>query len=81
MKNGAWSLVFQEFAVVVEAEKTEKTSEEQRIIKDLNTMSKKEKLKLLKKESPELLELIQDFKAKVWLWKIVVIAEISFAVI
>ncbi len=28
-------------------------------------MSQKEKLKLLKKESPELLELIQDFKAKV----------------
>lgn len=28
-------------------------------------MSQKEKMKLLKKESPELLELIQDFKAKV----------------
>jgi len=38
---------------------------EERIVKDLKTMSQKEKLKLLKKESPELLELIQDFKAKV----------------
>lgn len=28
-------------------------------------MTKKEKMKLLKKESPELLELIQDFKTKV----------------
>ncbi|MCI4390177.1 hypothetical protein PGIGA_G00119570 [Pangasianodon gigas] len=57
--------LLQEFAVEVEAEKTEKTAgKEQRIIKDLNTMSQKEKLKLLKKESPELLELIQDFKAK-----------------
>lgn len=28
-------------------------------------MSQKEKMKLLKKESPELLELIQDFKTKV----------------
>lgn len=34
-------------------------------MKDLKTMSQKEKLKLLKKESPELLELIQDFKVKV----------------
>ncbi|MCJ8744421.1 hypothetical protein PDJAM_G00118410 [Pangasius djambal] len=57
--------LLQEFAVEVEAEKTEKTAgKEQRIVKDLNTMSQKEKLKLLKKESPELLELIQDFKAK-----------------
>ncbi|KAB5537013.1 hypothetical protein PHYPO_G00113930 [Pangasianodon hypophthalmus] len=57
--------MLQDFAVEVEAEKTEKTAgKEQRIIKDLNTMSQKEKLKLLKKESPELLELIQDFKAK-----------------
>ncbi|XP_017306478.1 something about silencing protein 10 [Ictalurus punctatus] len=54
--------LLQEFAVEVEAEKT--TEKEQVIVKDLNTMSKKEKLKLLKKESPELLELIQDFKAK-----------------
>lgn len=62
------SLVFKEFAVQVEAEKTEMTAEkEQMIVKDLNTMSQKEKLKLLKKESPELLELIQDFKAKVLL--------------
>ncbi|KAM9443558.1 something about silencing protein 10 [Clarias gariepinus] len=56
--------LLQEFAVEEEAEKTEKTTEEQRIVKDLNTLSQKEKLKLLKKESPELLELIHDFKAK-----------------
>lgn len=65
----------------MEAEKTEKTSEEQRIIKDLNTMSKKEKMKLLKKESPELLELIQDFKAKVSLRRIFIFAERSFDLI
>ncbi|XP_034959018.2 something about silencing protein 10 [Zootoca vivipara] len=35
-----------------------------KIAKDLQSLSKKEKLKLLKKESPELLELIQDFEAK-----------------
>lgn len=39
--------------------------EKERIVKDLQQMSQKEKMKLLKKESPELLELIQDFKAKV----------------
>ncbi|TMS19092.1 Something about silencing protein 10 [Larimichthys crocea] len=37
---------------------------EERIVKDLKQMSQKEKMKLLKEESPELLELIQDFKAK-----------------
>lgn len=36
----------------------------QKIAKDLQTLSKKEQLKLLKKESPELLELIQDFERK-----------------
>ncbi|KAL7842988.1 hypothetical protein AOLI_G00245000 [Acnodon oligacanthus] len=57
--------LLQEFAVEAEAEKTEETrGKVQRIEKDLNTMSQKEKLKLLKKESPELLELIHDFKAK-----------------
>ncbi|XP_060103150.1 something about silencing protein 10 [Heteronotia binoei] len=35
-----------------------------KIAKDLQSLSKKEQLKLLKKESPELLELIQDFEAK-----------------
>nr|XP_023693241.1 something about silencing protein 10 [Paramormyrops kingsleyae] len=38
--------------------------EKEKIVKDLKQMSHKEKVKLLKKESPELLELIQDFKAK-----------------
>lgn len=46
---------------------TEQPSEKesgQKIAKDLHSLSKKEQLKLLKKESPELLELIQDFVAK-----------------
>lgn len=47
------------------AEEEKDVEKEERIVKDLKTMSQKEKLKLLKKESPELLELIQDFKAKV----------------
>ncbi|KAM8868158.1 something about silencing protein 10 isoform 2-T2 [Synchiropus picturatus] len=48
------------------AEKAEKkpAGKEERIVKDLKQMSQKEKMKLLKKESPELLELIADFKAK-----------------
>ncbi|XP_053308295.1 something about silencing protein 10 [Spea bombifrons] len=41
----------------------EKKSEE-KIVKDLDKMTEKEKRKLLKKESPELLELIQDLKLK-----------------
>lgn len=54
---------FQEFAV---EEKDEEglVKKEERIVKDLKQMSQKEKMKLLKKESPELLELIQDFKKK-----------------
>ncbi|XP_062842281.1 something about silencing protein 10 isoform X2 [Trichomycterus rosablanca] len=57
--------LLQEFATEAEFKTTEKSAEkEQRIVKDLQTMSQKEKLKLLKKESPELMELIQDFKAK-----------------
>ncbi|XP_010776505.1 something about silencing protein 10 [Notothenia coriiceps] len=54
---------FQEFAV--EEKDDDKTAgKQERIVKDLKQMSQKEKMKLLKKESPELLELIQDFKAK-----------------
>ena len=43
----------------------EQSVDKERIVKDLKQMSQKEKMKLLKKESPEFLELIQDFKAKV----------------
>uniref|UniRef100_A0A674EKQ0 UTP3 small subunit processome component n=1 Tax=Salmo trutta TaxID=8032 RepID=A0A674EKQ0_SALTR len=50
--------LLQEFAV------EEQGVEKERIVKDLKQMSQKEKMKLLKKESPELLELIQDFKSK-----------------
>ncbi|RVE73308.1 hypothetical protein OJAV_G00046660 [Oryzias javanicus] len=53
---------FQEFAE--EENKVKAAEKQERIVKDLKQMSHKEKLKLLKKESPELLELIQDFKAK-----------------
>ncbi|XP_068598877.1 something about silencing protein 10 [Brachionichthys hirsutus] len=54
---------FQEFAVE-EKDENKTVEKEERIVKDLNQMSKKERMKLLKKDSPELLELIQDFKAK-----------------
>ncbi|KAJ0068927.1 hypothetical protein NL108_015159, partial [Boleophthalmus pectinirostris] len=54
---------FQEFAVEEKDEEGEVKTEE-KIVKDLKEMSQKEKMKLLKKESPELLELIQDFKKK-----------------
>ncbi|KAM3922694.1 something about silencing protein 10 [Leptodactylus fuscus] len=43
---------------------SEETPTEQKIVKDLEKMSNKEKRKLLKKESPELMELIQDLKQK-----------------
>ncbi|XP_073441617.1 something about silencing protein 10 isoform X2 [Dendrobates tinctorius] len=43
---------------------SEETPAEQKIVKDLNKMSDKEKRKLLKKESPELMELVQDLKQK-----------------
>ncbi|KAM8927499.1 something about silencing protein 10 [Pelodytes ibericus] len=43
---------------------SEEKSSENKIVKDLDKMSVKEKRKLLKKESPELLELIQDLKLK-----------------
>ncbi|KAJ7998504.1 hypothetical protein DPEC_G00205610 [Dallia pectoralis] len=49
--------LLQEFTV-------EEEVKDDRIVNDLKQMSQKEKMKLLKKESPELLELIQDFKAK-----------------
>uniref|UniRef100_A0A8C5HJ16 Sas10 C-terminal domain-containing protein n=1 Tax=Gouania willdenowi TaxID=441366 RepID=A0A8C5HJ16_GOUWI len=53
--------LFEEFAVEDESKTTE---EKDHIVKDLKQMSRKEKMKLLRKESPELLDLIQDFKAK-----------------
>ncbi|ROI16165.1 Something about silencing protein 10 [Anabarilius grahami] len=54
--------LLEEFAAKAEEEK--EVEKEEKIVKDFKTMSQKEKLKLLKKESPELLELIQDFKVK-----------------
>ncbi|NXO30455.1 SAS10 protein, partial [Cisticola juncidis] len=39
-------------------------SKGQKIDKDLQTLSKKEQLKLLKQESPELLQLMEDFEVK-----------------
>lgn len=50
---------------VEETDESKTVEKEERIVKDLKEMSQKEKMKLLKEESPELLELIQDFKAKV----------------
>ena len=37
----------------------------QRVAKNLDKMSKKEKLDFLQQESPELFELVRDFKEKV----------------
>ncbi|KAG2459556.1 SAS10 protein, partial [Polypterus senegalus] len=54
--------LLQEFSKEQEGQK--ETEKEGKITKDLENMSSKQKLKLLKKESPELVELIQDFKAK-----------------
>ncbi|XP_077458164.1 something about silencing protein 10 [Stigmatopora argus] len=51
----------QEFA---KEDQTEVTVVDKKIVKDLKQMSHKEKMKLLKKESPEFLELIQDLKEK-----------------
>ncbi|CAC5399164.1 UTP3 [Mytilus coruscus] len=42
----------------------EKDKGEEKIVKDLTKLSKREKIKLLKKESPELMTLIEDFKVK-----------------
>lgn len=56
-------LCIKDFAVEKDESKVEE--KEERIVKDLKQMSQKERMKLLKNESPELLELIQDFKAKV----------------
>lgn len=55
--------LLQEFAVE-EEEEQQSVEKKERIVKDLKMMSQKEKMKLLRKESPELLELIQDFKSK-----------------
>nr|XP_056711896.1 something about silencing protein 10 [Euleptes europaea] len=46
------------------AEQQSEKEARRKIAKDLQSLSKKEQLKLLKKESPELLELIQDFEGK-----------------
>ncbi|ELT90709.1 hypothetical protein CAPTEDRAFT_21928 [Capitella teleta] len=44
--------------------KSTEVKSEGKIKKDLSKLSKKEKLKLLKKESPELIDLMKDFKMK-----------------
>lgn len=44
--------------------RTEEAETETRVVKDLAKVSVKEKLKMLQKESPELLELIEDLKVK-----------------
>lgn len=56
---------FKKQFAVEEKDENKSAEKEERIVKDLKQMSQKEKMKLLKDESPELLELIQDFKAKV----------------
>ncbi|XP_072283289.1 something about silencing protein 10 isoform X2 [Pyxicephalus adspersus] len=67
-KRLAQTLSEEDFGLDFIEEFSEKQSEEnlskEKIEKDLEKMSDKEKRKLLKKESPELLELIQDLKQK-----------------
>ncbi|KAG8434297.1 hypothetical protein GDO86_012612 [Hymenochirus boettgeri] len=53
-----------EFIQAFAEKQSEEKESDQKIVKDLNKMSEKEKRKLLKKESPELMELIQDLKLK-----------------
>uniref|UniRef100_H3C659 UTP3 small subunit processome component n=1 Tax=Tetraodon nigroviridis TaxID=99883 RepID=H3C659_TETNG len=53
------------FQIFQDKDENQTAEKDERIVKDLNQMSQKEKMKLLKEESPELLELIQDFKAKI----------------
>ncbi|XP_029646443.1 something about silencing protein 10 isoform X1 [Octopus sinensis] len=50
------------FDMLAPPEKSEATTE--KITKDLTKLSKKEKLEIVKKESPELLELLNDLKVK-----------------
>ncbi|XP_064460635.1 something about silencing protein 10-like [Ornithodoros turicata] len=47
-----------------QVQKEEPTETTQKVAKDLSKLSSEEKLKLLSKESPELLELVEDFKSK-----------------
>ncbi|MEE6483459.1 hypothetical protein FKM82_013559 [Ascaphus truei] len=53
-----------DFIQAFKEKQNEGKQSEQKIVKDLKKMSEKEKRKLLKKESPELLELIEDLKLK-----------------
>ncbi|XP_071840057.1 something about silencing protein 10-like isoform X2 [Apostichopus japonicus] len=50
--------------VETEKEETELKDEEAKVKKDLSKLTKKEKLQILKKESPEMMELVEDCKAK-----------------
>ncbi|NXD15361.1 SAS10 protein, partial [Nothocercus nigrocapillus] len=49
---------------LAEQRKTQQADKGQKIAKDFQALSKKEQLKLLKQESPELLQLIEDFEVK-----------------
>uniref|UniRef100_A0A8C6ZIC3 UTP3 small subunit processome component n=1 Tax=Nothoprocta perdicaria TaxID=30464 RepID=A0A8C6ZIC3_NOTPE len=49
---------------LAEQRKAQQADKGQKIAKDFQALSKKEQLKLLKQESPELLQLIEDFEVK-----------------
>ncbi|XP_025959349.2 something about silencing protein 10 [Dromaius novaehollandiae] len=49
---------------LAEQQKAHQADKGQKITKDFQALSKKEQLKLLKQESPELLQLIEDFEVK-----------------
>jgi hypothetical protein len=50
----------------------DKEVEEEVIKTDLRKLSRREKLVLLQKESPEFLGLVEDFRGKVCLWEVAV---------
>lgn len=60
------SFIFVSLLIVIPLKEAEKVKEvkpvEEKIDVNLSHLSKREKLKLLNEESPELLELIEDFK-------------------
>ncbi|XP_041480309.1 something about silencing protein 10-like [Lytechinus variegatus] len=56
--------IFKSSEKQVEKATTDDLESEEKVTKDLSKLSKREKLELLKKESPEFLQLVADFKVK-----------------
>lgn len=60
------------FLSVQEPLQKDKEAEEEVIKTDLRKLSKRQKLVLLRKESPEFFGLVEDFKGKVCLWEVTI---------